>query len=78
MAPNRQSVLSQMSPKGAGALIVAILIVVALLVGFPAYRWFFLISLGIGLAVWGILSFWHRSRPISDRDIENKRPLGLD
>lgn len=67
-----------MSPKGAGALLVAIALVAALLIGFPAYRWFFLISLGIGLAVWGILSYWHRVRPINERDVENKRPLGLD
>jgi len=52
--------------------------VVVLLVAFPAYRWFFLISLGIGVAVWGILHLWHRSHPIEEKDVQDtKRPLGL-
>jgi hypothetical protein len=62
---------------GATGLIAAVAVVVILLIAFPAYRWFFLISLGIGLVVAGILVLWHKVRPIRDEDVENKRPLGL-
>jgi hypothetical protein len=59
-------------------LIVALGVVGILLIALPAYRWFFLISLGIGLVVAGILFLWYRLRPIREEDIENnKRPLGL-
>ena len=72
------SQIGKLSPKGSAGLIVAVAVVVILLVAFPAYRWFFFISLGIGLAVWGILQLWHRYRPINERDVkDNKRPLGL-
>lgn len=64
--------------KGSTSLIIAIAVVVGLLISFPAYRWFFLISLGIGLAVAGILFLWHKLRPIEEEDIERKRPLGLE
>jgi MFS family permease len=64
--------------KGTIGLVLAAAVVVALLVAFPAYRWFFLISLGIGLAVWGVLYFWHRFHPIEAKDVQDtKRPLGL-
>jgi len=64
--------------KGTIGLVLAAVIVVILLVAFPAYRWFFLISFGIGLAVWGVLHFWHRFRPIEEKDVQDtKRPLGL-
>jgi MFS family permease len=63
---------------GAAGLIVALGVVGVLLIALPAYRWFFLISLGIGLVVAGILFLWYRLRPIREEDIENnKRPLGL-
>jgi MFS family permease len=62
----------------ATGLIVAVGVVGILLIALPAYRWFFLISLGIGLVVAGILFLWYRYRPIREEDIENnKRPLGL-
>ena len=65
--------------KGTAGLVVAVAVVVILLITYPAYRWFFLISLGIGLGVAAILFFWHRFRPIREEDVvENKRPLGLD
>ncbi len=64
--------------KGPVGVIVAAAVVVALLVAYPAYRWFFLISLGIGIAVAGGLYLWHRSRPLQEKDVsDSKRPLGL-
>jgi len=64
--------------KGTLGLVAAAAVVVALLVAFPAYRWFFLISLGIGVAVWAILYFWHRAHPIEEKDVQDtERPLGL-
>jgi hypothetical protein len=68
---------SRNSFKGRSGLVVALTVVVVLLIALPAYRWFFLISVGIGLAVAGILFLWHRLRPIKEQDVENKRPLGL-
>ena len=63
--------------KGTTGLIVAAVIVIAVLIGFPAYRVFFGISVGIGVVVAGILYLRNKYRPISDKDIDNKRPLGL-
>ena len=63
--------------KGAGGLAVAILVVVLLLTASPAYRWFFLVSLGIGLVVAGGLYAWHRLRPVKEAEVDNKKPLGL-
>jgi hypothetical protein len=67
-----------MSLKGPIGLIVAIVVVVGLLIGFPAYRLFFLISVALGIGVAVILYLWHRYKPISENDVEHKRPLGLD
>jgi len=63
--------------KGPTGLIVAAVIVIAVLIGFPAYRIFFGISVGIGVVVAGILYLRNKYRPITDKDIDNKRPLGL-
>jgi multisubunit Na+/H+ antiporter MnhB subunit len=63
--------------KGTAGLIVAVAVVVILLIFFPAYRWFFSISVGIGLGVASILFIWHKLRPIREEDVENKHPLGL-
>jgi hypothetical protein len=57
---------------------VAAVVVAIVLIAFPAYRWFFLISVGIGLVVAGVLFLWHKLRPIRDEDVENKKPLGLE
>lgn len=56
---------------------VAAAIVVATAIWLPAYRWFLLISIGIGAAVAGGLFLWHKLRPVKEDDVENKRPLGL-
>lgn len=63
--------------KGTAGLIIAVAAVGVLLIAFPAYRWFFAISVGIGLGVALILFLWHKLRPIREEDVENKRPLGL-
>ena len=67
-----------MSLKGPIGLIIAIVVVVGLLIGFPAYRLFFLTSVALGIGVAAILYLWHRYKPISENDVEHKRPLGLD
>lgn len=59
--------------------VIVLIVIIALLLAFPAYRLFFLASVGIGLLVAGILFFWHRFKPVreEDIDIDHKRPLGL-
>lgn len=64
--------------RGAAGLIVAVSVVLLLLLWLPAYRWFFLISVSIGLVVWAALHYWHRYRPLREEDVENKHPLGLE
>jgi len=63
--------------RGRAALVVAAAIVAATAIWLPAYRWFLLISLGVGALVAVGLILWHKLRPVKDDDIENKRPLGL-
>ena len=63
--------------KGTTGLIIAAAIVVAVLIAFPAYRVFFGISVGIGVIVAALLYLRNKYRPITDKDVENKRPLGL-
>jgi len=65
------------SLKGSAGLIVAVVVVAVLLIMLPAYRWFFLISVLIGLVIAGGLALWHKLRPIEEQDVEHKRPLGL-
>ena len=51
----------------------------AVLIGFPAYRVFLAISVGIGLVVALILYLRNKYSPIRDEEVNNnKRPLGLD
>jgi len=65
--------------KGTTGLIVAAVIMIAVLVAFPAYRVFLAISLAIGIVVALILRLRDKYRPIRDEDVNNnKRPLGLD
>jgi len=76
MEPNPQP-QSRVSLRGTAGLVIAMAVVAVLLVAFPAYRWFFAISLGIGMGVALVLFIWHKLRPIREEDAENKRPLGL-
>jgi MFS family permease len=68
----------QISIRGSAGLVIAVAVVALLLISFPAYRWFFLISVGIGIVVAAILYFWRKFVPLKEEDVENKRPLGLD
>ncbi|HVO81046.1 MAG TPA: hypothetical protein VMT28_09955 [Terriglobales bacterium] len=67
----------RISFRGSSGLIVAVAVVVILLIMLPPYRWFFLISVGIGIVVAGILYLWRQYKPIKEEDVEHKRPLGL-
>jgi apolipoprotein N-acyltransferase len=64
--------------KGTTGLIIAAVIMIAVLIGFPAYRIFLGISLGIGILVALLLHLRNKYRPIRGEDVDNKRPLGLD
>lgn len=63
--------------RGTAALIVAAVIVLATAIWSPGYLWFLLISIGIGMVVAGGLFLWHKLRPVEEKDVPNKRPLGL-
>jgi hypothetical protein len=63
--------------RGGASLIIAAALIFILLIWLPAYRWFFLGSLGIGFVVAAILYYWNKHKPVKAEDVENKRPLGL-
>ena len=63
--------------RGAAGLVAVLAVVVVLLLWLPAYRWFLLISVGIGVLVAGVLYLWHHFKPLKEEDVDNKRPLGL-
>jgi MFS family permease len=74
-----QEKTGRMSLKGGMGLIVAVVVVGILLIWLPAYRWFFLVSVLIGIGVAAILFFWHKYRPLKEQDVQQpKKPLGLD
>lgn len=77
METGGQPPLSRWSIRGKTGLIVAIAVVLILLIWLPAYRWFFLISVAIGVLIAGILSLWYKYRPLKDEDVHHKKPLGL-
>jgi hypothetical protein len=64
--------------RGTTGLLIAGAIIVFFLVALPAYRVFFAVSLGLGLVIAGLLYLRNKYFPVSDKDVENKRPLGLD
>jgi O-antigen/teichoic acid export membrane protein len=64
--------------RGKGALLTVLTVVLVLLIALPAYRWFFIISLGIGIVVAAILYFWNQHKPVKESSVEHKRPLGLE
>lgn len=59
-----------------GLIMVAIAIAVIVIM-LPAARWFFLISVGVGVVVAGGLHLWHKLRPLKEEDVD-KRPLKLN
>lgn len=64
--------------KGTTGLLVAAALITVFLVYVPAYRLFFLISLGLGVIIAAILYLRNKYVPVKEKDVENKRPLGLD
>jgi len=76
--PNTQPEGPRKYLRGALSLFVTAGLVVVLFIWLPAYRWFFLGSLAIGVIVAAILFFWNHYRPLKEEDVENKRPLGLE
>jgi peptidoglycan biosynthesis protein MviN/MurJ (putative lipid II flippase) len=77
METGEQSPRNRFSIRGKTGLIVALAVVAILLIWLPAYRWFFLISVAIGLLVAGLLSLWYKYRPLKEEEIDHKKPLGL-
>src|SRR5262249_55600018 len=77
MEPKLEPEPSRKFLRGGAGLAVAAVLVFVLLIWLPAYRWFFLGSLGIGIVVAAVLYFWNKLRPVKAEDVENKRPLGL-
>jgi hypothetical protein len=64
---------------GRTGLVAAIAVVAVLLIGLPAYRVFFGISLVLGLAIFGGLQLWYKYKPVKSEDVhDDKHPLGLD
>jgi multisubunit Na+/H+ antiporter MnhB subunit len=64
--------------KGPASLIIAIVLVALLLIFLPAYRWFFLISVGLGVVLAGGIYLWNKLNPITEKETpDDKRPLGL-
>ena len=59
-----------------GVVVVAIAVAV-LVIMLPAARWFFLISVAVGVIIAGGLHLWHKYRPLKEDDVD-KRPLKLD
>jgi len=64
--------------KGTTGLLIAAAIILIFLVELPAYRAFFLISLGLGIIIAVALYLRNKYFPVKEEDVENKRPLGLD
>ena len=64
--------------RGVAGLIAVVAVIAILVLWLPAYRWFLLISAGIGILVAGVLYLWHRFKPLKEEDVNNKRPLGLE
>ena len=64
--------------KGTTGLLVAAALMAVFFVYVPAYRAFFVISLGLGVVIAAILYLRNKYVPVKEEDVENKRPLGLD
>jgi fatty acid desaturase len=65
------------SARGLAGLVVIAIAITVLVIMLPAARWFFLISVAVGLVVASGLHLWHKFRPLKEEDVD-KRPLKLD
>ncbi len=63
--------------RGLLGLVVVGIAIAVIVIMLPAARWFFLISVAVGVIVAGGLHLWHRFRPLKEEDVD-KRPLKLD
>jgi len=64
--------------RGTTGLLIAAVIIVVFLIALPAYRVFFLISVALGIVIAALLYLRNKYFPVGDKEVENKRPLGLD
>ena len=64
--------------KGTTGLLIAAALVAVFLIYVPAYRLFFIISLALGIVIAAIFYLRNKYFPVRDKDVENKRPLGLE
>jgi hypothetical protein len=80
MSPSESEIpRAKFSLKGKTGLIAALAVVAVLLIGLPAYRLFFGISVLLGLAIATGLYLWNKTHPVEEEDIEDeKHPLGLN
>ena len=62
--------------RGVVALFVVAIAVAVIVIMLPAARWFFVISVAVGVIVAGGLHLWHKYRPVKEADVD-KRPLKL-
>ena len=52
--------------KGVIGAVIGVGLMVGLMLELPVLRWFFLISVGLGVGVGAILHWWHKKRPITE------------
>jgi len=75
---NRERRLGEGLLPGRTGLVAAVAVVAVLLIGLPAYRLFFAVSVLLGLAIAGILYLWHKYKPVKETDVDDdQHPLGL-
>jgi uncharacterized membrane protein YccC len=63
--------------RGVVGLVVIAIAIAVIVIMLPAARWFFLISVAVGVLVAGGLHLWHKYRPLKEEGVD-KRPLKLD
>ena len=76
MNPDSGQMEARPARSAVGLIVIAIAIAVIVIM-LPAARWFFVISVAVGLLVAGGLHLWHKYRPLKEEDVD-RRPLKLD
>jgi cytosine/uracil/thiamine/allantoin permease len=76
MNPDSGQMEARPARSAVGLIVIGVAITVIVIM-LPAARWFFVISVAVGLLVAGGLHLWHKYRPLKDEDVD-KRPLKLD